>query len=460
MKINRIDIKDFRQFKDLSIDLTYPKGHVKAGQPLDKVCFIGQSGTGKTTILDLIRFYTNSFSNKGESFIEVPEPYIGNIELNYLIYNHLFQISQGTLDIQRKGTRLNIKRITSGSDFILSIYLSNLNPLLYYFPAEILWSFEKFGKINLKQADNGEYSQEYIREIIEKLQKTEVIDFSSIPPVEVWYYILKDLLDHREQETQKRLAISNIAENLNVSPEAIQQKVEELNKWRKKNPSPINSLAEALDPIIKDFKVKIKRELDFKSTKDLFTIQLQTFEGKDIDTNLWSTGTKQVILTAIPLIKLPTDHRIVLIDEPERSLYPDKQAEIIDFYTRIAPEAQFFFATHSPIVASSFEPWEIVELKFNENGKVYREEYFSGENHIDNYTIDPRYYKYGTVLKNIFDLKIEGGDSDFRNKAQMRASYLAGQIKELNRVGKVSEAQALYPEYKDLAEKLDWELAD
>ena len=54
--ISEIKIKDFHQFKDFSTDLTYPKGHAKEGQPLDKVCFIGQSGTGKTTLLELIPF--------------------------------------------------------------------------------------------------------------------------------------------------------------------------------------------------------------------------------------------------------------------------------------------------------------------------------------------------------------------------------------------------------------------
>ena len=54
MKISKIEIKDFHQFKDLTIDLTYPKGHAKEGLPLDKVCFIGQSGTGKTSLLELI----------------------------------------------------------------------------------------------------------------------------------------------------------------------------------------------------------------------------------------------------------------------------------------------------------------------------------------------------------------------------------------------------------------------
>jgi ABC-type lipoprotein export system ATPase subunit len=37
--------------------LTYPEGHEKAGQPLDKVCFIGQSGTGKTSLLKIISKY-------------------------------------------------------------------------------------------------------------------------------------------------------------------------------------------------------------------------------------------------------------------------------------------------------------------------------------------------------------------------------------------------------------------
>lgn len=50
MKIDQIKIKGFNQFDDFELDLTYPKGHHKEGQPLDKICFIRQSGTGKTTL--------------------------------------------------------------------------------------------------------------------------------------------------------------------------------------------------------------------------------------------------------------------------------------------------------------------------------------------------------------------------------------------------------------------------
>lgn len=55
MKIKYLEANKYLQFKDFKLDLTYPKGHPKEGQPLEKVCFIGQSGTGKTSLLNLIR---------------------------------------------------------------------------------------------------------------------------------------------------------------------------------------------------------------------------------------------------------------------------------------------------------------------------------------------------------------------------------------------------------------------
>jgi len=83
-----------------------------------------------------------------------------------------------------------------------------------------------------------------------------------------------------------------------------------------------------------------------------------------------STGTKQILMTGLVLALLETENRIILFDEPENSLYPDVQRILIDFYTEIAPEAQFFFATHSPLIASQFEPCERFILYFDENGKV------------------------------------------------------------------------------------------
>ena len=57
MKVKELYIKKYHQFEDFHLNLTYPEGHKKARQSLDKVCFIGQSGTGKTSLLHLIRHF-------------------------------------------------------------------------------------------------------------------------------------------------------------------------------------------------------------------------------------------------------------------------------------------------------------------------------------------------------------------------------------------------------------------
>ena len=64
MKIEQLEIKNYMQFKDLKLDLTYPKGHKKEGEPLDKICIIGQSGTGKTNLLEIIKEKFNNNSVK------------------------------------------------------------------------------------------------------------------------------------------------------------------------------------------------------------------------------------------------------------------------------------------------------------------------------------------------------------------------------------------------------------
>ena len=105
------------------------------------------------------------------------------------------------------------------------------------------------------------------------------------------------------------------------------------------------------------------------------------------------------------IYKLYTTNTVILIDEPERYLYPDIQNEIIDYYTNLAPKTQFFFATHSPIIASSFEPWEIIELKFDyKKGIVFQEKYYEGERHIDNYFINPQYLRWDSILTKVFDI--------------------------------------------------------
>ena len=86
-----------------------------------------------------------------------------------------------------------------------------------------------------------------------------------------------------------------------------------------------------------------------------------------------STGTKNLLSTFIPLKIYKPKDSMILIDEPEISFYPDIQTQLTQLYTEVGINNQLIIATHSPLIASSFEPWEIVELKFDKNNQVYRD---------------------------------------------------------------------------------------
>ena len=66
MKICKVYIKGFQQFEDLELDFTNPK----TGEPLDKICFIGRNGTGKSTILQVL--YHTIYNFPTSNFFFVP----------------------------------------------------------------------------------------------------------------------------------------------------------------------------------------------------------------------------------------------------------------------------------------------------------------------------------------------------------------------------------------------------
>lgn len=198
-----------------------------------------------------------------------------------------------------------------------------------------------------------------------------------------------------------------------------------------------------------------------ESIMDLGTIQLQTLDGLNVPFDFWSTGTRQLVQTVIPLFQLKPQNAMVLIDEPERSLYPDIQGSLIDTYVKLAPECQFFFATHSPIITSAFEPWEIVELKFDSGHKsVSRELHYTGENHVDNYKYFPEYLRWDSILQRIFDLDEEG--SKKRLRALEELTKLEAAIEELKAEDKLDtpKGKTLGDRYLALYHKLDLRTGD
>lgn len=396
MKITKIYIKDFHQFKDFTLDLTYPNGHPKEGQPLDKICFIGQSGSGKTSILELIPTFLYYYSTNLIDKSGIESVY-NNIEIDIVFgldneFSSNISFSKpksengGDWNWKDPGTKkYNIKSVK----YVDNEWINKISSKLIYFPANLNYNLEV--------------------EIEKNINDKDIIDFSKDKVAAVWNLILERIQKYQEQEIIIRQNISKVVEQSTNDLREIRKAVKELENWKISEFNPIIDVADkCLNPLLESFKIRVKTEVDFKTKDDIGFIKIEDFNENEIPHGLWSTGTKQVVLSALPLYLLKPKNTIILFDEPERSLYPDLQRLIIDYYSTLTENCQFFYSTHSPIIASSFEPWEIVELKFNSDGKIFREIYYEGENHVDNYKWNPKYMRWDDILQRVFDLKNDG----------------------------------------------------
>ncbi len=453
MKIKELYIQQYHQFNAFHLDLTYPTGHPKAGQALDKVCFIGQSGTGKTSLLEVL-FNVISILIKESEVL----PKEGAIRLP--LDKKLQELEKFD---ELYGVGINLKFDNDVSTFITkNATLVGENFLLDYDSQEEnnIHDFLKNSfKLVLYPCDIdiptiGKQPQEQHKSTL----GDNILNFGNYDLQSSWGTINEAIIKDRELEIKKSLDLSKLLQNPIYSQDEVWKAREEFLAWRKASPNPIVDLADNfLNKIIGRFNLKVKTELDFEKTEDIETIKIQTAQGKDIPFEALSTGTKQVILTALPLYGLKPENAIILFDEPERSLYPDIQAEIVDFYTSMAKDSQFFFATHSPLVASSFEPWEVVELKFNpETGNVYQELYYDAqkERHVDSYFINPQYLTWTGILQKVFDLDQEG--NDLRDRQLIRIATLESQLKQPHL--SLEQKKEKFEEYKKLATLLNWEL--
>jgi len=240
-----------------------------------------------------------------------------------------------------------------------------------------------------------------------------------------------------------------------------------IEEWKKSHKNPLEELDKFLKPIFSKFYLRVKTEPDNYDEIKFIPIESLSFnENKEavktaVQTQFLSSGTQQILSRTVPLFALKPKHTIILIDEPENSLYPNIQKEFIDFITQESwnegeKTCQFFFATHSPTIASSFDPWEIVELQFNADGKVEQKQYYEGERHVDNYKIHPKYLRWDKILTQVFDIESEGDEE--RQKQLYELAKIQSKIDYNKKNGNKEKLDELLDAFKKLAEKLQWDI--
>ena len=99
-------------------------------------------------------------------------------------------------------------------------------------------------------------------------------------------------------------------------------------------------------------------DLEFKSTN-----------RQKISFNELSAGEKNLYYLGFALNQIDPKNGILLIDEPEDSLHPTWQQQLVRFYNNVGENNQVFLATHSPHIIAAV-PAENLFLLKPENGKI------------------------------------------------------------------------------------------
>ena len=310
MKITKLHLKNYRQFEDLELDFTYSSDHpTKAGLPLNKVCFIGPNGCGKTTIMQIF--------------------------VNHLMYD-VYKI-----DILSPGSSIKIVEEDKLAK-IIDIPLSSS-----FYQASIILGVQ----------NDWSFNERYI-----------ILDNNSS----------SNLMIH--------LSYLETFDSNNFKANFLKNPTTNVQDYRK-----VDNLFSSIETILKDSKLKYEGyDQSFKNIA--FT---NSNSGQKFSIHQLSSGIQQLIYRKLSLQELNPKDFIILIDEPETSLFPDIQKQIVKIYSDIGENNQLFFATHSPIIAGQFEKDELFILYFDENGKVK----------CRKPDVDPRYLDAGGVSDFVFGIE-------------------------------------------------------
>ena len=397
MKIAKIIIPEYRQFKNFELDLTYPEGHAKAGLPLEKVCFIGRNGTGKSTLLDIIRnrfsekedniqFILKKISAKNINYYDLTFSYLkprfgwfGNYTINERVENEINWldnianfIKQEDIQIDKEPNEKNPMRpflYTVGEQKELGLLDEWEKTLRIHSPAEsdknLLVSLKDVPETNVNNA------------LLYLKNKQNYYTVSNDTIVSFWTILIANI---KERESFWH-EFSDLPENQDKT----QRELKEI--FDPTHPKILEELAKLWDSILN----KCGLYFDYKSAKNpiqlLDNLQVYiktTSQNEIIGYSGLSTGIRNFIFRLGHIFSLYFNREVesgfLLVDEPENSLFPDFKRDLIEIYLDIikGKNTQFFVATHDPIIAAQFEPCERVILDFDENGFVTTESCHKG----------------------------------------------------------------------------------
>lgn len=346
MKIRKIKIKNYQVFDDLELDFTDSKGRA-----LSTIVLAGINGSGKTSLLHLLQ---TIFTGRLE---QVGLPICEELSVEFESALNFINVFNGLIDSferQAATRKINIEPVFP--------FLKNVTATLSEARDQKgeLKAFEFRYKM---QNNNGAMAEnDFI--VFEMVPSDVISQFFNVLYFVANAFALQgglneqrsivksvDIFAHKQEieDYLVRSVIDAVLENRELTvKDAVDARIKEINQ------------------ILKNININTKL-IGITSEKAIFNSP----NHKEIFIDDLSSGEKQLYYRAAFLSKLKIKNSLILVDEPETSLHPSWQREIIKLYQNAGDNNQVILATHSPHIMASVEPKNLFLLYLDEEeGKM------------------------------------------------------------------------------------------
>ena len=373
MKIKKILIQNFRQFHEFALDLTDPN----TGVPLDRICLIGRNGTGKSTILRLINHFLGGEKSQFATFSSAMKVASDESEawLNYFADGKFLAYPAPYLEERSDwpGMLNWSERDLLASGLIVKHPQGLWTPITKPWTEAVPW-----GKGSICAYAPPDHSS--LLERGQKLPFTSLSQalslFKSFPvnhtvgggfSAKFWelliYHLKKidtDWQEFLENETNQSRTVEEVRREFDESHPQILYRVAEL--WDR-----------IIGPAGLEFDVlNARKPVQLNENLEAYVKVKST--GLPLEYNSLSTGIRNHMFRLGHIAALYFGRNvksgILLLDEPENSLYPDFLYDLLATYESVVTNTQIFVATHNPIVAAQFRPEERFILDFDDNSHI------------------------------------------------------------------------------------------
>ncbi len=388
MKIKKIEIKKYKMFDDLTLDFTDINGN-----PLDVIVIAGINGSGKTSLLQLLRKLFSASSNVypvKQALIDFEK------EPNAIICESI------NLDVQ-----ISEENFLDINDFITTIRNISDAKVITRIPL-----FRKKDSKNILSYSLEKKGKNFF------ITHNDFLPFVVLPPnkmFNIWYFVANHLdlgqNQHENKHSNKDIihdgivslfdifSLSNTVDDYIV--ESIKQSL--LQNREQTGQEAIKKRINEINQLLHGISLQTKL-VDVADDKPIF----ETFNGKVVSLADLSSGEKQLYYRATLLSKLNPQNSLIMVDEPENSLHPTWQREVVKLYQNAGSNNQVILATHSPHIIASVDPKNLFLLYINE--ETHQIECINAAKaHLHSKGVEPN-----RILREIMDTPLRDADTQAR----------------------------------------------